>query len=165
MMKNFQRTLLFFLAIGISQSAAAQNLHIYGQTTEQEIRSEHPLFDLYTRRYSPDSLSVRYLSQLQDSVQIIVVLGTWCKDSKKHVPSLMKTLQLADNDYIQTQYIGVEYSTKDPTNAYQRYNLRANPTVIVYVNGYEAGRIVEEPVSSMEEDLVHILKTYQSSKK
>ncbi len=165
-MRNFLSAWpLLLLFIGISEPAWCQNQHIYGKTTEQEIRSEHPIFDLYARRYSPDPPSVQYLSQLQDSVRVVVVLGTWCKDSKKHVPSLMKTLQLAANDRIQAEYIGVEYSKQDPTNAYQRYGLSVNPSVIIYVNGSEAGRIIENPSSSMEEDLVRILKGHRVPQK
>ena len=137
----------------------AQADHIVGETTEAEIRSTFRIFDLYTKRYQPDSTSIQYLSTVTDSISIIAVMGTWCKDSRKHIPSLFKILDLANNPMLHSEYIGVDYFKKDPSNAYDTYKLKANPTILIFKNSVEIGRITEKPTKSIEEDLVEIIQS------
>ncbi len=154
--------ILFFYLITLlvqPNQVTAQPDHIVGETTEAEIRSTFRIFDLYTKRYQPDSTSIQYLSSVTDSISIITVLGTWCKDSRKHIPSLFKTLRLTDNPMLHAEYIGVDYFKKDPSNAYNTYNLKANPTILVFKSSVEIGRITEEPAQSIEKDLAKIIKS------
>ncbi len=138
-------------------TAVAQTADIVGETTEAQIREEFRIFDLYKERYKPDSIAVQQLSLIDDSVKIIVVFGTWCKDSKKHIPSLFKILEEADNPKIETQYIGVNFLNQDPSSAYKRFTVTGNPTILVFRNEIELGRIVEKPKISIEVDLAKIL--------
>ncbi len=137
----------------------AQPDHVVGETTQTEIRSTFRIFDLYTKRYQPDSTSIQYLSSVTDSISIITIMGTWCKDSRKHIPSLFKTLQLADNPMLHSKYIGVDYFKKDPSNAYNMYKLKSNPTILVFKGSVEIGRITEKPEQSIEKDLAIIIQT------
>tara|TARA_R110002096_G_scaffold436022_1_gene665249 strand:+ start:1514 stop:2005 length:492 start_codon:yes stop_codon:yes gene_type:complete len=154
--------ILFFYLITLlvqPNQVTAQPDHIVGEITEAEIRSTFRIFDLYTKRYQPDSTSIQYLSSVTDSISIITVMGTWCKDSRKHIPSLFKTLELANNPMLHSEYIAVDYSKKDPSNSYNTYKLKANPTILVFLNSVEIGRITEEPTQSIEKDLVKIIQS------
>lgn len=157
-MYKFSTIVFLYSLIFCISSSLAQNAHIAGITTEQQIRDQHPVFDLYAKRYQPDSVAIDYLSQLEDSIHIVTVLGTWCKDSKKHVPSLFKILEQSHNKLITTTYIGIDYNTHETDSTSGKYAIRVNPTFLVFRNGMELGRIEEEPKLSIEQDLVLILK-------
>ncbi len=153
--------LFFYLALLLVKPSQvfAQAEHIVGETTETEIRSTFRIFDLYTNRYQPDSTSIQYLSSVTDSISIITVMGTWCKDSRKHIPSLFKTLELANNPLLKANYVAVDYFNKDPSDSYTSYELKANPTILVFQNSREIGRITEEPAKSIEKDLAKIIQS------
>lgn len=150
---------LFFFSMVSSPLCFAQNSDIIGKTTPEEIREQHKVFDIYTKRYSPNAESVKYLSQIEDSVHIFVLFGTWCHDSKKQIPAFMKTIELADNSTISIEYIAVSRKKKEPKGMIERWDLKLTPTFIIYRKGIEYGRIVEEPIQSMEQDLVSILNS------
>ncbi|GAB5410756.1 MAG: hypothetical protein BalsKO_31210 [Balneolaceae bacterium] len=137
----------------------AQNSDLIGKTTAEDVRQQHRVFDIYTKRYAPNSESLTYLSEIQDSVHIFVLFGTWCHDSKKQIPAFMKTIELANNSNISVEYTAVSRKKKEPKEIVERWNLKLTPTFIIYREGREFGRIVEEPTQSMEQDLVSILKS------
>ncbi len=158
-MKYFLLTVFCFISVTVF----AQNNDIVGPTSEEEIRSEHRVFDIYTERYTPDPESVRFLSQIQDSVKIYVLFGTWCHDSKKQIPAFMKTLEEANNPLIDVDYIAVTRKKTDPDNFYKRWDLKLTPTFVIYRAEKELGRIIEEPTKRLEEDLVEILAVGSTS--
>lgn len=142
-----------------SSQCFAQQTDIIGKTTSKEIREQHKVFDVYTKRYIPNSISLNYLAEIKDSVKIFVLFGTWCHDSKKQIPAFMKTMEMADNPSIEVEYIAVNRKKKEPQRLIERWNLKLTPTFIIYRNGQEYGRIIEEPIQSLEQDLVSILKS------
>lgn len=147
--------LLFFYPVFVS----AQTEHIIGETTAEQVREEHPLFDVYTKRYQPDQAAIQYLSSISDSVKIFAMFGTWCHDSKRHLPELMKTLEVADNPLIDIEYLAVTKQKNDPEGIAKKLGLKLTPTFIIYYRDKEIGRIVEEPALKLEEDLVQILQS------
>ena len=157
-------TPLFFLVLIIPfDYALAQGPDIIGKTTAEEIRSEQRIFDIYTKRYQPDSVSVQYIAEIQDSVLILVMFGTWCHDSKRHLPEFLKIMELADNPNIGVEFYGMDRQKKDPEGVSERLGLKHTPTFIIYRAGHEIGRIVEEPTLTFEKELVQIFKTGSGS--
>ena len=154
---------LFFFLFIYSQPSFSQNADIIGKTTAEEVREQHKIFDIYSKRYKPNSESLKYLAEIQDSIQIFVLFGTWCHDSKKQIPAFMKTIELAKNPLIKVEYTGVSRKKKEPIELLERWMIKRTPTFIIYRNGQEYGRIIEEPVQSMEQDLVSILRSEPSS--
>lgn len=148
-----------FLMISSPHKILAQTLDIIGPTTAEEIREKHRIFDIYTNRYIPNSKSISYLKEIQDSVKINVFFGTWCHDSKKQVPAFIKTIELAKNSLIEVEYVAVTKNKNDPNKLSDSFGLKYTPTFIIYRNNKEYGRIIEEPEFSIEEDLVLILKS------
>tara|TARA_R110000868_G_scaffold235273_9_gene489158 strand:+ start:16519 stop:17028 length:510 start_codon:yes stop_codon:yes gene_type:complete len=148
----------FFLIISTSTSVA-QKSDIVGITTAEEVRAQHRIFDIYTKRYTPKVESVQYLKEIQDSVKIHVLFGTWCHDSKKQIPAFMKTMEEVKNPFIEVEYIAVTKKKTDPNMLSERWNLKYTPTFIIFRKGQEFGRIIEEPIQHLEEDLVSILKS------
>lgn len=155
--------LILFLCIALflpwSYSAHAQGADIVGNTTPQQIKSEHRVFEIYVKRYQPDSTAIQYLAAFSDSVKIKVLFGTWCHDSKKQIPAFMKVMETVSNPYFEIEYVGISRSKKEPREIISGLDLQYTPTFIIYSEQKEIGRIVEEPTLSMEEDLVKIFES------
>ncbi|MDZ7372885.1 MAG: thioredoxin family protein [candidate division KSB1 bacterium] len=107
--------------------------------------------------YSPDSSAVKLLRGLQEPVEVLVFLGTWCEDSEREVPRLAKTLDVVGNSHIAARYLGVPRSFRETDDAAAQYEIVAVPTFIVRKGAVEIGRIVETPKTRIENDLVAIL--------
>lgn len=88
-------------------------------------------------------------------VNINVFLGTWCSDSKVHVPLF---LHLANTFGWKYELIGVNREKECPFEKKdcKSWDIAYVPTFVVYRNGIEIGRIVENPQHSLAEDLAEI---------
>lgn len=93
---------------------------------------------------------------IQD-LTIKIVLGTWCPDSRREVPRFMKILDLWQFPADKVTFVGVDEAKQAPVGDYASLNIERVPTFIIYKNNSEAGRIIEVPKTSLEQDMVNIL--------
>ena len=82
------------------------------------------------------------------------MFGTWCHDSKREVPRMLRILDSAGVGTEQISLIGVDINKAEPKGREKLYNLRNTPTLILLKNGKEVGRIIERPNVSLEADLI-----------
>jgi len=108
--------------------------------------------------YEPSPEALAFLKGIDHPVSIEVFCGSWCSDSIREVPRLIKIMDLVKNKNLQVILIGVDRSKKQPAEKTEGKNIEFVPTFIVLRDGKEAGRIVESPNISLEQDLVDILK-------
>ena len=109
--------------------------------------------------YKFDAEVVNKLSAIQkEGITIKIVLGTWCPDSRKQVPRFMKIIDLWGFPVSEITFIGVDDAKISPVGEYEGLNIQRVPTFIFYKNNFEAGRIIENPETSLEQDMVNILK-------
>ncbi len=148
--------LFFLLAVVLCFPAHAQNDYLSGPVTERQIR-EVKIFDLYTERYKPDSEIIAKLNTIQDSVLVDVFMGMWCHDSKREIPAFFKIMESIDNPLITANYTALEYRRRGPKDIIKENNIKRTPTFIIYKNGKEVGRIIEEVEVSVESDLYEII--------
>jgi thiol-disulfide isomerase/thioredoxin len=88
---------------------------------------------------------------------IKIVMGSWCPDSRREVPRFMKILDYLKFPAENIIFIGVNDSKIAPVGEYSKLNIKRVPTFIFYKNNIEAGRIIENPATSLEQDMVDIL--------
>ena len=94
-----------------------------------------------------------------NSYNITVFLGTWCGDSKRKFPRLMKILNETNFPESKLHIIAVNRKKQSPNGEEVKYNITKVPTIIVQKYGKEIGRITEEPESGyIEKDLLQIIK-------
>ncbi|WP_207632914.1 thioredoxin family protein [Foetidibacter luteolus] len=119
-------------------------------------------YDTAYLNYKPDQSIVQSISPLLKNKTIQVFLGTWCGDSRREVPRMMKVLQSAGMDTGHIQLIFVSNAEtaykQSPQHEERGRNIHHIPTFIVYDKGHEMNRIVEWPVQSLEKDLLAILQ-------
>jgi hypothetical protein len=99
----------------------------------------------------------RILKIPTDGLSIKIVLGTWCPDSRKQVPRFMKIIDAWSFPEKDITYIGVDDAKISPVGEYSQLGIERVPTFIFYKNNIEAGRIIENPLTSLEQDIVNIL--------
>ena len=115
-------------------------------------------FDLEYESYevNKDLLDQINRDMLAD-INIYIVMGTWCSDSKREVPRFLKILDYLDFFDDQLIIIGVNSGKQAEKTGVERMNIELVPTIIFYFDNAEIGRIIESPVNSLEEDMFKIL--------
>jgi thiol-disulfide isomerase/thioredoxin len=112
--------------------------------------------------YKPDSTLVVDLAKALRKKHIDIFMGTWCGDSKREVPAMLKLLNAIGFDSSNISLITVgnnaELYKKSPQGEEQGKNIVRVPTFIIYEKQKEIGRIIEYPVESLEKDLLKILR-------
>lgn len=119
----------------------------------------NPIYE-YT---SLDSKRVAYLGKMLKSqkIEILGFIGTWCGDTKRELPGLLKILEQAKFDEKKLTLTGVNYSYQAPDGSNKKWNIRSVPTFILLKDGKEIGRFVESPRQSLLEDFIKILEKQQ----
>ena len=85
----------------------------------------------------------------KDNLKIKIVIGTWCPDSRREVPKFMMILDIWKFPVSKVTFIGVDNAKLSPVGEYESLNILRVPTFIIYKNNIEAGRIIENPVTSL----------------
>lgn len=130
---------------------------LVGPTSREAILEYVPAWVDLVAAYQPDPGAVDKLRGVGREVVIEVYFGSWCSDSMAHVSAFFKVLDLADTPLVRAEYYGIP-EAKDKRAPYERgRKIVKLPTFVIMVDGREAGRIVETPKKSVEEDLVRIL--------
>ena len=108
--------------------------------------------------YTPDPAIIDELKQTDVSdFSITIVLGTWCPDSRREVPRFMKIVNLWGFPEEKIRFIGVDINKVAPLADYPVLEIVRVPTFIFFKNNSEVGRIIEVPVTSLEQDTRDIL--------
>jgi hypothetical protein len=111
-------------------------------------------YDLYIL----DSASMKELTPLMKDLHFLIVLGTWCGDSKHHVPKIYKILDAMNIPNKDVKLFGVDRSKSSKDGTTEKYNVHRVPTLIVFNGDVELGRVVENPKETFEKDLLNMLK-------
>jgi hypothetical protein len=61
-------------------------------------------------------------------------------------------------------FIGVDDAKRSPVGEYVSLDIQRVPTFIFYKNNIETGRIIENPTTSLEQDIVNILTGMNNNK-
>ncbi|HKK25571.1 MAG TPA: thioredoxin family protein [Gracilimonas sp.] len=156
--------LICFLLL-VNQEGKAQDKRGYliGEVTPAQIVENDRIFEVYVERYNPDPLSLDYLESVEEKYIVMVFFGSWCRESIKYIPGLVKTILELRNDQIEYSFIGVGEQKKMPDEFLNVFDIEYIPTVVVQKDGKELGRIVERPQLPIETELVQILKRRQEN--
>jgi len=108
--------------------------------------------------YMPVQDVITQLSLIdKEDLSIKIVLGTWCPDSRREVPRFMKIMDLWQFPASNIVFVGVDNSKIAPVGGYDTLQIERVPTFIIMKNKVETGRIIENPVTSLEQDMLNIL--------
>jgi thiol-disulfide isomerase/thioredoxin len=108
--------------------------------------------------YQPDQDVMGRLALVNlNDLTIQIVMGTWCPDSRREVPRFMRILDKLKFPAGKVTFIGVDNSKLSPVGDFDKLDIQRVPTFIFLRNKIEEGRIIENPSTSLEQDMLNIL--------
>jgi len=132
-----------------------------GWLTESQLLGDLPAYQLEKDKYQPDIETAAPLQALEQDIEIIVFLGTWCPDSQREVPRFLKIIETIQNRNITVKMLGLDRSKRDPEGVAEAHDIQFVPTFVALRGEAELGRIVEQPIVTIEQDLVEIIESLQ----
>jgi len=148
---------LLLAATIVLTACASSNLDIAQHGEEMsavQLFSQHQTFEHNHAAYEVSTAEVNALRQVTKPITIVSLFGTWCHDSEREVPRLVKLITRANNPKITLKLIAVNIKKQAPA----KYHLKYTPTFIVFNdNQQEIGRIVERPKNNIATDIINML--------
>ncbi len=150
----------YFLILSLSLAFMA-----HAQDTPTGIGSREQLqqYDWFAKEYDGYKVSKKALAALKEvdktiDYRIVIVMGTWCGDSKREVPHFYKILDGLGFPKDKVLLVLVDENKHDPSGLGKQFSIKYVPTfVYLDANGNEIGRIVETPAKSLTEDWQKII--------
>jgi thiol-disulfide isomerase/thioredoxin len=127
--------------------------------------TQKPFADWFYQNYEAykvDSSAAKEIGKLMKNKNMTIFMGTWCGDSKREVPRMLKILDIAGIKEKQYSIVFVsndaELYKQSPQHEEKGMNILRVPTFIIAEGKIETGRIIEYPKENLEKDLLKILK-------
>lgn len=135
---------------------------LLGRQMKPQLLTE-PFNEWYGSEYNEYEYDKDIIKQLQknkiNTYNISVFFGTWCKDTHRELPRLIKILDATRYPDKKLTLIGLNRKIESPDGEDVPHNIKKVPTIIVKKYGKEIGRIIETTKSgSIEQDLLDIIK-------
>lgn len=168
-MKKF--ILICFFALTYSSSFSQEmNTVVYDEKAAQDILIGYCNIEGFTSgvfnewfqlEYDSYEVDTETLNQINpdrlEDLEIAIVLGTWCSDSRREFPRFYKILEKISYSFDYLTIIGVNRSKQAADTHVDELKIDLVPTFIFSINGKEIGRIIETPELSLEKDLLKII--------
>ncbi|MGM0635157.1 MAG: TlpA family protein disulfide reductase [Bacteroidota bacterium] len=147
---------------------------IVGETSVKEILASKNKnwFQSEYNSYQPRETEVEAITKKlkKADFDFHIYFGTWCPDSRREVPRLVKLLDESGYNTEELYIIGVDTDKKIPglsRKAQNKLRVQMVPTIIVYKNDKEVNRFVEFARETLEKDMAKIIseKKYKHSYK
>ena len=138
-----------YLALFISfPILGSTNLMLVGDISKDELFSTHREF--YQNYLDAEPLSSDEKLDL-DGISLKVLFGTWCHDSQREIPKLLRLLEDINIKPELISLIGLNYQKNEPQNRGVILKIKKTPTIIFYRYKDEIGRIEESPKLNFEQ--------------
>ncbi len=115
-------------------------------------------FDSEYNNYEVNIDEIDTIKNKLDGITIKIISGTWCSDSRIHVPDFLKILDELKFDQKNLSIVCVDRDKKAEGTEVENLNIEFVPTIIIFRDEKEIGRIIETPQTTLEGDLKDILK-------
>jgi thiol-disulfide isomerase/thioredoxin len=156
--------LLSLMALPCLLSAQQKEQHLWGIVTIDSLNKAP--YDVWFKKnyadYKPNPSVIGQLKAVSlKDFSIKMFFGTWCGDTKREMPRLLKVLDEIGFPKEKITFIALSSadSIKKQSNNHEErgYNIFRVGCYIIEKNGVEVNRIYELPTLSMERDLLAIL--------
>jgi len=151
-------TLAFFSLLSVSVIADSNKDFAVGVISENKLLNDFSDFNQNFKEFSVSEQEREMIALWPETLKIDVYFGTWCHDSEREVPKLLKLLKA--NKHVTAKLIALDYQKQDPQHLAKESRIKYTPTIIIYLDGSkkeELGRIIERPNKSLVEDINQLL--------
>ena len=148
------KPILAVLIVMVSTNAMSADdiSEVVGEMSGEALLAQYPAFMDEYKSYQPSDAEIKAVSALEDDT-LLILFGTWCHDSEREVPRLLKTLDASGLDVPQFTLFAVDRKKSDPEGVAEKHGLKYTPTFILMCDGEEIGRVVERAETSLTQDL------------
>jgi len=126
----------------------------------REVFSDSNFSWWYNSEYNNYEVNEIILDELKNEISdltIEIVLATWCSDSRREVPRFYKILDYLEFPDTQITLIAVNRDKIGLKDEVDNLGIKFVPTMLIYEDSEEIGRIIETPQESLEIDLKNII--------
>ena len=151
-----KKAIIFLIAlITFHCFSAVINKYPVGEITKKSLLEQ---YDEFAQKYNKFSFERPSYIETED-ISVKVLFGTWCHDSRREVPKMLKIFEAYGLEDKSISLVAVNPEKNEPITTINEFNLEFTPTFIFFRNGEEIGRIVEKPNQSLLEDFKLIIST------
>jgi thioredoxin 1 len=120
-----------------------------GDISQAELLERHEVFK---RNYDEYEVTVG-IDGLPADLKVKILFGTWCHDSEREVPRMLKLLTASGVKEESISLISLDIRKEEPEGRAKALDVRFTPTFIFFRGDIELGRIIERPVESLQADI------------
>ena len=147
-MRGVAAALVLFIVSPQSLEARADRYPL-GDISQAELLERHEVFK---RNYDAYEVTAG-IDGLPPGLKVKILFGTWCHDSEREVPRMLKLLAASGVKEENISLISLDIRKEEPEGRARALDVRFTPTFIFFIGGTELGRIVEQPSKSLLEDI------------
>ena len=147
-MRGVAAALVLFIVSPQSLEATADRYPL-GDISQAELLERHEVFQ---RNYDAYEVTAG-IDGLPADLKVKILFGTWCHDSEREVPRVLKLLAASGVKEESISLIALDILKEEPTGREKALGVKNTPTFIFFIGGTELGRIIERPSKSLLEDI------------
>ena len=146
--------LVFFVTLcGSLEVRAERYRYSLGDISQAELFERHEVF---YKNYEDFETPVM-IDGLPEDLEVQILFGTWCHDSEREVPRVLKLLGSWGVEAQDISLIALDVRKEEPEGRARALGVRYTPTFIFFSGGSELGRIIERPKMSLQDDIERML--------
>ena len=149
-MRGVAAALVLLIVTSLSIDAMADRYrYSLGDISRAELLERHEVFK---RNYDVHEVTVG-IDGLPADLKVKILFGTWCHDSEREVPRMLKLLAASGVKEENISLISLDIRKEEPEGRAKALDVRFTPTFIFFSDDVELGRIIERPVESLQADI------------
>ncbi|WP_448211359.1 thioredoxin family protein [Colwellia sp. MEBiC06753] len=152
-------TLTFtLLACSTTAESTGQQASIaVGDINQTQLLAEYPSFLAEFSSFQETPEQIAMVEQFPNNLTLDIYFGTWCHDSQREVPRLLKAL--AHNQKVAVNLVALDGHKQEPLGREKIADIKYTPTIVVKIDGREVGRIIERPATDLITDITQFIKS------
>ena len=154
-MRGVAAALVLFIVTPQSLEATADRYRYpLGDISQAELLERHEVFK---RNYDTYEVTAG-IDGLPADLKVKILFGTWCHDSEREVPRMLKLLAASGVKEENISLISLDIRKEEPDGRAKALDVRFTPTFVFFSEGVELGRIIERPVVDLAHDVTALVK-------
>ena len=154
-MRGVAAAMVLLLVTPTSLEATADRYQYpLGDMSQAQLLERHEMFK---RNYDAYEVTAG-IDGLPADMKVKILFGTWCHDSEREVPRMLKLLAASGVKEENISLISLDIRKEEPKGRAKAMGIRFTPTFVFFSEGVELGRIIERPIVDLAHDVTALVK-------